>query len=123
MDECCTTMTVVPTDGKITAPLLGCGPTEAWPGGGAVTGALVPPLLLLLLLLVAVATAVTDEAGAAGPEDPLLTDGAPEPEPAAEVALDPPHAVSSRASEAIPVAAAHPLLRITSLPFTEMTRS
>ena len=33
------------------------------------------------------------------------------------------HAASSRTNEPIPVAAAHPLLRITSLQFTGMTRS
>jgi hypothetical protein len=69
---------------------------------------------------VAVAAAVADDAGAAGPEDPLLAGAEPdvEPEPAAEFELDdPPHAASSRTNDAIPVAAAHPLLRITSLQF------
>jgi hypothetical protein len=71
--------------------------------------------------LVAVAAAVADDAAAAGPDDPLLA--GPEPDPAAAVGLDdPPHAASSRTIEAIPVAAANPLLRITSLQFTGMTR-
>jgi hypothetical protein len=74
------------------------------------------------LVLVAVAAADTDDAGAAGPDDPLLGwPAALEPEPAAEVDTDdPPHAASSRTSDPIPVAAAHPLLRITSLQFTVM---
>ncbi len=76
--------------------------------------------------LVAVATAVADDAGAAGPDDPLLAGAEPgaEPEPEAAVGLDdPPHAASSRTNEAIPVAAANPLLRIKSLQFAGMTRS
>ena len=74
--------------------------------------------------LVAVAAAVADDA--AGPDDPLLAGAEPEPEPelAAVVELDdPPHAASSRTNEAIPVAAANPLLRIKPLQFTGMTRS
>lgn len=75
-------------------------------------------------LLVAVATGDTDDAGAAGPDEPLLGWAALEPEPAAEVeGDDPPHAASSRTNEAIPVAAANPLLRIKPLQFTGMTRS
>jgi hypothetical protein len=63
-----------------------------------------------------VAAAVADDAGAVGPDDPLLAEADVEPEPAAEFELDdPPHAASSRTNDAIPVAAAHPLLRITSL--------
>jgi len=104
-------MTVVPTGGNVTAPLLACGAAEWWAFADAVDD---PPVLL------AVACAVADDAG--GPDDPLPA-GA-EPEPAAEVEPDdPPHAASSRTNEAIPVAAAHPLLRITSLQFTGMTRS
>ncbi len=72
--------------------------------------------------LVAVAAAVADDAG--GPDDPLLGGAEPEPELAAVVEPDdPPHAASSRTNEAIPVAAANPLLRITSLQFTGMTHS
>jgi len=71
-----------------------------------------------------VAAAVADDAGAVGPDDPLLAEADVEPEPAAEFELDdPPHAASSRTNDAIPVAAAHPLLRITSLQFTGITRS
>jgi len=112
---------VVPTDGNVTVPVLGCGPTEWWGFADAVDD----PLVLL-----AVACAVADDADAdaAGPDDPLLAGAEPEPEPepgaAAEFELDdPPHAASSRTIEAIPVAAAHPLLRITSLQFTGMTHS
>ena len=108
---------VVPTGGNGTGLLLGSGPTERWGFADAVDDA---------LLLLAVDWAVADDAGAAGPDDPLLAGAEPEPEPAAEVAVeldDPPHAASSRTNEAIPVAAAHPLLRITSLQFTGMTHS
>lgn len=104
---------VVPTGGNVTVPLLGCGPTDWWGFADAVDD---DPLL------VAVDCAVAEDAGALAPDDPLLA--GVEPEPAAEVELDdPPHAASSRTNEAIPVAAAHPLLRITSLQFTGMTRS
>ena len=108
-------MTVVPTGGNDTAPLLACGWAELWGFADAVDEP---------ALLVAVATAVADDAAGAGPDDPLLA-GA-EPDPAAEVEVepdDPPHAASSRTNELIPVAAAHPLLRITSLQFPGMTRS
>ena len=104
-------MTVVPTGGKLTWPPLARGAGAGWL---AFADAVVPVLL-------AVACAVADDAGAAGPEEPLLA-GA-EFCPAAEVEPDPPHAASSRTNEPIPVAAAHPLLRITSLQFTGMTRS
>ncbi len=114
MAVCSTTMIVVPTGGKITVPLLGCGPTEWWPFGGVVIGA--------FALWVAVPIAVADEAGAAGPDEPLLVWGAPDP--VAEVEPDdPPHAASSSTSDTTPVAAAHPLLRIPTLQFTEMSRS
>jgi hypothetical protein len=104
-------MMVVPTGGKLTGSVLGSGPTEWWTFADAVGDAPV---------LVAVATADADDAG--GPDDPLFA-GA-EPEPGAAAGVDPPpHAASSRTIEAIPVAAAHPLLRITSLQFTGMTRS
>ena len=106
-------MTVVPTGGNDTAPVLACGWAEWWGFADADDDP---------AFLVAVATAVADDAAAAGPDDPLLA-GA-EPEPAAEVEPDdPPHAASSRTNEPIPVAAAHPLLRITSLQFPGMTRS
>jgi hypothetical protein len=106
---------VVPTDGNVTVPVLGCGATEWWGFADAVDD--VP-------VFVAVAAAVADDAGAAGPDDPLLAGAEPEPGAAAGLELDdPPHAASSRTIEAIPVAAAHPLLRITSLQFTGMTHS
>src|SRR5581483_6943357 len=63
-----------------------------------------------------VEAAVADDAAGAG-ADPLLAAGWPEaPPPAAEVELpdDPPHAASSSTSDPSPVAAVHPLLRITS---------
>jgi hypothetical protein len=75
--------------------------------------------------LVAVDAAVADDAGADDgtvPDAALLASGALEAEPAAEFAPDdPPHAASSSTSDPIPVAAAHPLLRITSLQFARMT--
>jgi hypothetical protein len=97
--------------------LLGCGPAVWWGFGCAVAVG-----DDAALVLVAVAAADTDDAGAAGPDDPLLGwPAALEPESAAEVDTDdPPHAASSRTSDPIPVAAAHPLLRITSLQFTVM---
>jgi hypothetical protein len=97
--------------------LLGCGPAVWWGFGCAVAVG-----DDAALVLVAVAAADTDDAGAAGPDDPLLGwPAALEPEPAAEVDTDdPPHAASSRTSDPIPVAVAHPLLRITSLQFTVM---
>jgi hypothetical protein len=62
--------------------------------------------------------AVADDAGAAGPDDPLPA--ALEAEPAAVFEPDdPPHAASSSTSDPSPVAAAHPLLRITSLQFAQ----
>ena len=97
-------MTVVPTGGNVTPPVLACGWAEWWGFADADDDA---------PFLVAVATAVADDA--AGPDDPLLA-GA-EPDPAAVEPDDPPHAASSRTNEPIPVAAAHPLLRITSLQF------
>jgi hypothetical protein len=100
--------------------LLGCGPAVWWGFGDGAAGDDDDPFALL----VAVATGDTDDAGATGPDDPLLGWPALEPEPAAEVeGDDPPHAASSRTSDPIPVAAVHPLLRITSLQFTGMTRS
>lgn len=109
-------MTVVPMGGNDTWPPLARGAGAKWvDGADAVDDA---------PFLVAVATAVADDAGAAGPDDPLLAGAEPEPELAAVAEPDdPPHAASSRTNEAIPVAAANPLLRIKSLQFTGMTRS
>ena len=100
-------MTVVPTAGMDWSPPLGSGATDLW--GLA---------FFFDPLLVAVATAVADDAGAddgtAAPDDPLLASGALDAEPAAEFDAPPPHAASSSTSNPIPVAAAHPLLRIIS---------
>jgi len=98
-------MTVVPTGGNETPPVVACGWAEWWGFADAVDDA---------AFLVAVAATVADDAGAE-PDDPLLA-GA-DPDPAAVEPDDPPHAASSRTNEPIPVAAAHPLLRITSLQF------
>src|SRR5437764_14583028 len=98
-------MTVVPTAGMDWSPPLGSGATDLC--GLAFLDGVAPALL------VAVAAAVADDAGADdGPalaEDPLDADPAAEFEPG-----EPPHAASSSTSDPIPVAAAHPLLRITS---------
>src|SRR5215472_7156926 len=110
-------MTVVPTGGIDWSALLGSGATEWW----GVADAVAPPAVL-----VAVAAAVADDApvvGAAEPDEPLLATDALDGEPAAVFEPDaPPHAASSSTSDPSPVAAAHPLLRITSLQFTGMTR-
>jgi hypothetical protein len=104
MADFCTIMTVVPTGGIDWSLLLGSGPTDLW--GLALADAVDPALL------VAVPTAVADDAGAA-PDEPLLASGSLDAEPAAEFDPDePPHAASSSTSDPIPVAAAHPLLRI-----------
>jgi hypothetical protein len=75
-------------------------------------------------LLVAVAAAVADDAGADDgtvPDAALLARAPLDAEPAAEFEPDePPHAASSSTSDPIPVAAAHPLLRITSLQFARL---
>jgi len=72
---------------------------------------------------VAVAAAVADDAAVVGPDEPLLATDALDGEPAAVFEPDaPPHAASSSTSDPSPVAAAHPLLRITSLQFTGMAR-
>src|SRR5580692_590993 len=98
-------MTVVPTAGMDWSPPLGSGATDLC--GLAFLDDVAPALL------VAVAAAVADDAGADdGPalaEDPLDADPAAEFEPD-----EPPHAASSSTSDPIPVAAAHPLLRIIS---------
>ena len=110
-------MTVVPRAGMDWSPPLGSGATDLCGLALAVDPA----------LLVAVDAAVADDAGTVdgtAPPEPLLARGALDPEPAAEFGPDdPPHAASSSTSDPIPVAAAHPLLRITSLQFARMTRS
>jgi hypothetical protein len=89
------------------SPPLGSGATDLC--GLAFLDAVAPALL------VAVASAVADDAGA---DDGTVPDAAllaPDADPAAEFAPDePPHAASSSTSDPIPVAAAHPLLRIIS---------
>src|SRR6516162_4143449 len=70
-------------------------------------------------VLVAVATAVADDAVVAGADAALLA--ALDGEPAAVFEPDPPHAASSSTNAPSPVAAANPLLRITSLQFARMT--
>jgi hypothetical protein len=102
-------MTVVPTGGMDWSPPLGSGATDLC--GLAFLDAVAPALL------VAVPTAVADDAGADGtvPDAALLARGALDADPAAEFEPDePPHAASSSTSDPIPVAAAHPLLRIFS---------
>src|SRR6266568_4899256 len=109
-------MTVVPRAGMDWSPPLGSGATDLC--GLALADAVDP-------FLVAVDAAVADDAGAVDgtpPDEPLLARGALDAEPAAEFEPDePPHAASSSTSDPIPVAAAHPLLRITSLQFARMT--
>ena len=109
MADFCTIMTVVPTAGIDWSPPLGSGATDLW--GLAFVDAVDPALL------VAVAAAVADDAGA--------VDGTPHPTsrcspaarstrnpPPSSTPDEPPHAASSSTSDPIPVAAAHPLLRI-----------
>jgi hypothetical protein len=110
MADFCTIMTVVPTGGidRSSAGPLGCGPTDLCGVAFAVAVAVEPPPWL------DVDAAVADDASGAG-ADPLLDEGWLEAPPAAVVGLDdPPHAASSSTSDPSPVAAAHPLLRITS---------
>src|SRR6266567_8541241 len=99
-------MTVVPTGGMDWSLLLGNGPTDLCGLADAVDPALL------------VDAAVADDAGAVdgtAPDEPLLASGPLDAEPAAEFEPDePPHAASSSTSDPIPVAAAHPLLRIIS---------
>src|SRR5437879_4969413 len=101
-------MTVVPTGGMDWSLLLGSGPTDLCGLADAVDPA----------LLVAVDAAVADDAGAVDgtvPDEPPLASGPLDAEPAAEFEPDaPPHAASSSTSDPMPVAAAHPLLRIIS---------
>ncbi|MGD0239443.1 MAG: hypothetical protein ABSB59_03835 [Streptosporangiaceae bacterium] len=110
MADFCTIMTVVPTGGidRSSAGPLGCGPTDLWGVAFAFAVALLPWL--------DVDAADTEDAEeVAGADDPLLDEGRLEAPPAAVVGLDdPPHAASSSTSDPSPVAAAHPLLRITS---------
>jgi hypothetical protein len=108
-------MTVVPTGGMDWSPPLGSGATDLC--GLAFLVADDPALL------VAVAAAVADDAGADDgtvPDAALLARGPLDAEPAAEFEPEPPHAASSSTSDPIPVAAAHPLLRITSLQFARL---
>src|SRR5581483_8323639 len=112
MADFCTIMTVVPTGGidRSSAAPLGCGPTDLCGLAFAFPVDVEPPPWL------DVEAAVSDDAAGAG-ADPLLAAGWPEaPPPSAEVELpdDPPHAASSSTSDPSPVAAVHPLLRITS---------
>jgi len=92
------------------SPPLGSGATDLC--GLAFLDAVAPALL------VAVPTAVADDAGADDgtvPDAALLARGPLDADPAAEFEPDePPHAASSSTSDPIPVAAAHPLLRIFS---------
>jgi len=109
-------MTVVPIGGMDEMPALGCGPA-VWCGVADPGEVGDDPFL------VAVLAADTDDAGAAGPDDPLPVWTELEPAPVAPVGLDdPPHAASSSTSDPSPVAAAHPLLRIMFLHFARMTR-
>jgi hypothetical protein len=110
MADFCTIMTVVPTAGMDWSPPLGSGATDL--RGLAFLDDDAPAFL------VAVAAAVADEAGAddgAVPDAALLAWGALDADPAAEFEPgEPPHAASRSTSDPIPVAAAHPLLRIIS---------
>jgi hypothetical protein len=98
MEDFCTIMTVVPTAGKLTAPLLGCDPAVL-----PALGDEVPP---------AVVVAWADTLDPATVAWSVL-----------EAELDdPPHAASSSTSDPSPAAAAHPLLRIYVSPFASMIR-
>src|SRR5690242_16059080 len=112
MADFCTMITVVPTGGidRSSAGPLGCGPTDLC----GVAFAFAEDVGVEPVPWLDVDTPVADDAAGAG-ADPLLDDGRLEaPPPAAEVPDDPPHAASSSTSDPSPVAAAHPLLRITS---------
>src|SRR5580658_7291677 len=95
MEDFCTIMTVVPTGGKLTAPLLGCGPPPAL--GDALPVAACAVALDPATVAWSVLEAEFDELD------------------------DPPHAASSSTSDPSPVAAAHPLLRMYVSPFARMT--
>src|ERR1700684_3556163 len=102
MEDFCTTMTVVPTGGKTTAPLRGCVPA-VWPGFGL--GDELPPAFVV----------ADPEVACAGALDPATVAWAvleAVPEAEFDELDDPPHAASSSTSDPSPVAAAHPLLRI-----------
>jgi hypothetical protein len=99
MEDFCTIMTVVPTGGKLTAPLLGCGPVVPDLGDAF------PPVLV-----VACAVAL-DPATVAWSVLEAEFDELDEP----------PHAASSSTSDPSPVAAANPLLRMYVSPFARMT--
>jgi hypothetical protein len=102
-------MTVVPTGGNDTVPLLGCGPAVRTGFG---RGDEFAPAVFLAdavawvpaLDAAAVAWAVVDAVDA--------VDAVPEAAALDELD-DPPHAASSSTVDPSPVAAAHPLLRIT----------
>jgi hypothetical protein len=102
MEDFCTIMTVVPTGGKLTAPLLGSGPA-VWP-------ALADEVPLALVV------ACADTLDPATVAWSVL-------EAELDELDDPPHAASSSTSDPSPVAAAHPLLRIYVSPFARMSRS
>jgi hypothetical protein len=110
--ECCTIRTVVPTGGKVTPALL--------LGWASADFSAAETECVALALAVDVADDAADEAE----DDPVLAAEEAEPWVAAADAApvvevveldDPPHAVSSSASELSPVATVHPLLRITCL--------
>jgi hypothetical protein len=94
MEDFCTTMMVVPAGGKLTAPLLGCGPA-VWPDPEVACAVALDPATVAWSVL----EAELDELD------------------------DPPHAASSSTSDPSPVAAAHPLVRMYVSPFARMTRS
>src|SRR5580658_1604464 len=101
MEDFCTTMTVVPAGGKLTPPLLGCGPAVLPAFGDALPAFVVACAVALDPATVAwsVLEAEFDELD------------------------EPPHAASSSTSDPSPVAAANPLLRMYVSPFARMTRS
>lgn len=101
MADFCTTMTVVPTGGKLTAPLLGCGPPVVPALGDAL-----PPVFVACAVALDPATVAWSVLEAEFDE-----------------LDDPPHAASSSTSDPSPVAAANPLLRMYVSPFARMTRS
>lgn len=102
---------VVPTGGNDTAPLLGCGPA-VWPGSGR--GDEFAPAVFLADADLAFAdlacAAALDPAAVAW----VVVDAVTEAEfDEFDELDDPPHAASSSTVDPSPVAAAHPLLRIT----------
>src|SRR6516164_1690501 len=111
MADFCTIMTVVPTGGIDWSPPLGSGATDLCALADA------EPLADFVAVAAAVADDAAVEVGVAGPDAALLPPAALDGEPAAVFEPDPPHAASSSTSDPSPVAAANPLLRITSLQF------